>query len=170
MKTFIRDAVIALALVAAVVLVIKPAVVKANSMEPTLYENNYLLVNRQAYRFGDVERGDIIVFESKLRDKNNRQKLLIKRVIGLPGDVISIKNSRVYRNGEELREDYILDGNPLGDVVECTVPDGQLFVMGDNRRVSIDSRSSKVGCVSREDVLGKAFIRLYPFNKIGGIY
>ena len=147
MKELIRDIVIALVIVIAITLVIKPTIVKENSMQPTLYANNYLLVNKQAYRFGDEKRGDIIVFQSELEDEDGNQKLLIKRIIGLAGDIISIKDGKVFLNGEELKEDYIKEEETPGDIKDYKVPEGQLFVMGDNRRVSIDSRDPDVGCV-----------------------
>ncbi len=170
MKELIRDIVIALVIVVAITLVIKPTIVKENSMQPTLYENNYLLVNKQAYRFGEEKRGDIIVFHSELKDEDGAEKLLIKRIIGLPGDTIDIKNGKVLLNGEELTEDYTLEGETTGEIKNYTVPEGKLFVMGDNRRVSIDSRSPEVGCIDEDTVMGKAFVRLYPFSEIGGIY
>ncbi len=166
MKSLVRDIAIALAIVIVVTMFIKPTIVKETSMQPTLYENNYLLVNKQAYRFGDEERGDIIVFHSDLEDK----ELLLKRIIGLPGDVITIDQGKVFLNGTEMQEDYTLEGVTPGQLIDFTVPEGQLFVMGDNRRVSIDSRSEEVGCVDEDDVMGKAFVRLYPFNEIGSIY
>lgn len=167
MKGLIRDIVIALIIVVAITLVIKPTIVKESSMQPTLYENNYLLVNKQAYRFGEEKRGDIIVFESDLEDDSDDKKLLIKRIIGLSGDTISIRDGKVYLNGTELHEDYTLEGETSGELTDYKVPEGTLFVMGDNRRVSVDSRSEEVGCVSKDRVMGKAFIRLYPFSEIG---
>ena len=109
MKGLIRDILIAVVIVVAITMVIKPTIVKESSMQPTLYENNYLLLNKQAYRFGEEKRGDIIVFESSLEDDNGGTKLLIKRIIGLPGDTITIENGKVILNGVELQEDYTLD-------------------------------------------------------------
>ena len=105
----IRDILIAVVIVVAITMVIKPTIVKESSMQPTLYENNYLLLNKQAYRFGEEKRGDIIVFESSLEDDNGGTKLLIKRIIGLPGDTITIENGKVILNGVELQEDYTLE-------------------------------------------------------------
>lgn len=170
MKGLIRDILIALVIVVAITMVIKPTIVKESSMQPTLYENNYLLINKQAYRFGEEKRGDIIVFESELEDDNGNKKLLIKRIIGLPGDTITIQNGKVILNGTELHEDYTLEDETPGELIDYKVPEGKLFVMGDNRRVSIDSRSEEVGCVDEDLVLGKAFVRLYPFSEIGGLY
>lgn len=118
------------------------------------------------------ERGDIVIFESNLiNEENGKDKLLIKRVIGLPGDEIEIKNDQLYLNGEAYVEDYLPDGiTPAGDIPRegetFIVPDGQYYCMGDNRVVSIDSRSSEVGCVTEDQIVGKAVIRLFPFNKI----
>lgn len=170
MKGLIRDILIALVIVIAITLIIKPTIVKESSMQPTLYENNYLLVNKQAYRFGDEKRGDIIVFRSDLENEKGDKKLLIKRIVGLPGDTITIKDGKVILNGTELHEDYTLEGETMGELDNFKVPEGQLFVMGDNRRVSVDSRSEEVGCVDESRVMGKAFLRLYPFNEIGGLY
>lgn len=168
MKELIRDILIALVIVFVMTTVIKPTIVKESSMEPNLYENNYLIINKLAYKTGEPQRGDIIVFESELEDENGRDKLLIKRIIGLPGETVSVENDMVYINGELLEEDYLKDGITPGYVVDYTVPEGELFVMGDNRVVSIDSRD--LGTIELEDVMGKAFVRLYPFSQIGGLY
>jgi signal peptidase I len=174
MKEFIKDVIIAFIIVIAVSAVIKPTIVKESSMEPTLYENNYLLVNKLAYLTKDhPEYGDIIIFKSQLdNDDHSVKKLLVKSVIGIEGDNIEIKGYNVYRNGKLLSELYT---NPISEAeceanssfeLSCTVPSNQLFVMGDNRVVSLDSRSESVGFVGEEDVIGKAFIKLYPFNEI----
>ena len=168
MKELIRDIVIALVIVLTLTSVIKPTIVKESSMEPTLYENHYLIINKLAYKAGDEQRGDIIVFESDLETEEGDKKLLIKRIIGLPGETVTIKNEEVYINGQLLEEDYLKDGITPGEVIDCTVPEGQLFVMGDNRIVSIDSR--ELGCIDEETVMGKAVLRLYPFSQIGGLY
>lgn len=171
MKGLIRDIAIALVIVLIITWFIKPTIVKESSMQPTLYQNNYLLLNKQAYRFGTEHRGDIIVFKSNLEGDNGTKKLLIKRIIGLPGDVLTIADGDVYVNGTKLNEPYTLEQNVTeGAIKDFKVPAAHLFVMGDNRQVSIDSRYPEVGCVPEKDVLGKAFLRLYPFNKIGGLY
>ncbi len=167
MKGWIRDILIACLIAFIVIQFIKPTIVKESSMEPTLYANNYIFLSKQAYTlFGQPERGDIIVFHTSLTTADGHEKLLIKRIIGLPGDEISILDGKVYLNGEEQVESYINEPETIGYVENLVVPEGQLFVMGDNRRVSIDSRYEEVGCVPIEGVVGKALIRLYPFNKI----
>ena len=166
LKEFVKELVIAIVIALLIMQVGKPTIVKESSMEPTLYENNYLLLARQIYRFEKPQRGDIIVFHSDLVTAGGKEKLLIKRIIGLPGDVITIANGNVYLNGNKLTEPYIKDGTTDGEIIDFEVPQGELFVMGDNRLVSVDSRSAAVGTVKLDRVLGKAFVRLYPFNKI----
>lgn len=166
LKEFVKELVIAIVIALLIMQVVKPTIVKESSMEPTLYENNYLLLARQIYRFEKPQRGDIIVFHSDLVTAGGKEKLLIKRIIGLPGDVITIANGNVYLNGNKLTETYIKDGTTDGEIIDFEVPEGELFVMGDNRLVSVDSRSAAVGTVKLDRVLGKAFVRLYPFNEI----
>ncbi|QIB70182.1 signal peptidase I [Aminipila butyrica] len=166
MKGFIKEILIAVVIALVIMQFIKPTIVKESSMEPTLYANNYVLLNKQAYRFGQPERGDIIVFHTGLKLENGKEKMLIKRVIGLPGEAITIRDGLVSINGEPLDEEYTKDGFTDGDVENLVIPEGEMFVMGDNRLVSVDSRVAEVGCVKIDDVLGKAFVRLYPFNQI----
>lgn len=170
MKELIKDIVIALVIVFAITAVIKPTIVKEHSMEPTLYENNYLLINKLAYKIGDEKQGDIIVFESDLEDESGNSKLLIKRIIGLPGDKINITGGNVYVNDQLMQEDYLKDGTTPGQVIDYIVPENYYYVMGDNRLVSMDSRDPSIGCVHEDAILGKAFVRLYPFSEIGGLY
>jgi len=170
-KELIKDIIIALIIVGAITVVIKPTIVKESSMEPTLYENNYLIVNKLAYFRKDYPGyGDIVVFRSDInRDDGPGKKLLIKRVIGVEGDVITIKDGKVYRNGEILDEPYVNGQQTQDDDIDVdneTVGENQMFVMGDNRAVSRDSRSKLVGQVGEDQLVGRAIIRLYPFNQI----
>ncbi len=173
LKDLIKDIIIAVVIVLAITAVIKPTIVKEESMLDTLQENNYLFVNKLAYKFKDhPERGDIIVFKSSLPNEDaSGTKLLIKRVIGVEGDTISFEGDQVYRNGEVLNEDYIYDEEPVfrnyPNGKEFVVGEDEIFAMGDHRSVSWDSRSEDVGMVSEDDVIGKAFIRLFPFNEMG---
>lgn len=172
MKEFIKDIIIAIIIVALITIVIKPTIVKESSMEPTLYENNYLIVNKLAYFNKDHPGyGDIIVFKSELdKTDGTGKKLLIKRVIGVEGDKMTIQDGKVYRNGELLDEPYVHGQDTWADegmdIVNLEVGDDELFCMGDNREVSLDSRSPEVGNVEEEDVVGKAAVRLFPFNEI----
>lgn len=175
MKEFIKDLIIALAIVVAITFVIKPTIVKETSMKPNLQNNNYLFVFKLAYVTKEhPDHGDIIVFKSDIdKDDGSGKKLLIKRVIGTEGDTIEIHDDMVIRNGEVLDEEYIMDeefdsGTP-GYIEEFTVPDDEIFVMGDHRTVSLDSRDSSVGTIDEDSIVGKAVFRIFPFNEIGKI-
>jgi signal peptidase I len=124
------------------------------SMIPTLKDGEFVLVSKVNYRFGNVERGDIIVFHFPM----DPQQELIKRVIGLPGDKISVQNRSVSVNGQVLNEPYIAAAPTYSG--EWTVPDGQLFVLGDNRNDSSDSHSW--GFLPFEKVVGKAVVIYWP--------
>lgn len=164
MKSIVKDIIIVIVVVLAVTFFIKPIIVKQTSMLPNLQENNYLFVYKQAYRFGEPKHGQIIVFPV---NKNGEKELYIKRVIGLPGDTIDISDGKVYVNGKKQNQDYTEDGYTPGDVKNFKVPDGRLYVMGDNRVVSIDSRYAEVGTVKISDVTGTAVFRLWPFSEFG---
>ena len=171
-KSFLIDVVIAVLLAALVLYFIRPTIVKQSSMEDTLHENDYMIMARLAYKNHEPQRGDIVIFQSSLIDYDSGdEKLLIKRVIGLPGDEISIIDDQLYINGDIYEEDYLKDGyTPANDVPyegeSVTVPEGSYFVMGDNRVNSVDSRSSEVGMVQADQIKGKVILRLFPFNKI----
>ena len=160
--------VFALAIVFAFIITqfIKPTLVRGDSMYSTLEEGDYLIINRMSYKFKEPQRGDIIVFKSDLQQEDGSSKDLVKRVIGVSGDTVKIENSKVYVNGEELVEPYINDEVTEGDI-DTVVPENLVFVLGDNREISLDSRYDSVGFIDDSDILGKVFIRLYPFNKIG---
>lgn len=156
---WIRDIIIALVIAMAIMVFIKPMVVQEESMKPSFYDGDYVIVGRQAYNlFGDIKRGDVIVFKSELTDTNGHKKNLIKRVIALPGDTIEIKDGMVYLNGSIQDEDYIAEVGTSGEMDKKTVPSDRIFVMGDNRGVSEDSRSDRVGFVDVDSILGKVII------------
>ena len=169
---WVRD--IAIAIVAALLIsrIITPTIVQEHSMEDTLQNRNYLILLRTAYKFGNEPKyGDIVVFESDLiNEDNGKNKLLIKRVVAKGGDTIAIRDGFVYRNGEPLDEPYTKDHYTNGAMDEITVPEGHLFLCGDNRLVSLDSRSESVGFVDEDRLVGKAVFRLFPFSEFGGIY
>lgn len=135
------------------------------SMEPTLHDNDALVVNKFEYFFTDPERGEIIVFPYK----GDPSKHYIKRIIGLPGEVIDMKDGIVYINGKPYEENYILDTmETRGDIdFPFTVPNDTYFVMGDNRNNSSDSRYKDVGTIEKDNFTGHAVIRLWPLNKLG---
>ncbi len=129
----------------------KPVIVHQTSMYPTLHDRDYLFIVRTK----DYQRGDIVVFS----DESVGQENLVKRVVGLAGDTVEIANGRVYLNGEELQEEY-LDSSVVtdGDMV-ITVSEGCVFLLGDNRPVSLDGRA--FGEVPVSSILGEAKLRLY---------
>lgn len=129
------------------------------SMEPTFQLGDYVVVNRLAYRAGDIERGDVVVFPAP----NSPEIDYIKRVIALPGDRIAVYNGAVVVNGVTLQEPYILEPQG-GNYAERVVPDGYVFVMGDNRNNSDDSRSW--GFLAIENIIGKAVFRYWPFTNM----
>ena len=143
--------------------------VQGTSMYPTLDNGDQLLL--LSFGYNEPERGDIVV----LMADDFMDKPLVKRVIGIGGDVIDMDPSgTVTVNGEALYEPYINDLNGqdmyLGDIqFPLTVPDGQVFVMGDNRNGSSDSRKAEVGTIPYEKIVGKAVFRLFPFNRMGRI-
>jgi signal peptidase I len=124
------------------------------SMRPTLEDGEFVLVSKLNYQFGSVERGDIIVFYFPM----DPEQELIKRVIGLPGDHISVRDGTVLVNGQVLNEPYIAETPRYSG--EWDVPDGQLFVLGDNRNDSSDSHSW--GLLPSENVVGKAIVIYWP--------
>lgn len=165
MKELIRDIIIVALIAVCIITLVKPIIVKKTSMEPTLYENDYLIVSKQSYSlFGEPKRGDIVVFPHQEGDVT---ELYIKRVIGLPGESVTIEDGLVFINGQALEERYTKDGVTYGDVQDYIVPAEKVYVLGDNRLVSVDSRSEGVGCVSIDDITGKAIFRVYPFGKFG---
>lgn len=174
MKEVLSDVVVALLIAVAVLCVIRPTVVKQTSMENTLKDGDYLILYKLAYKIHGPERGDIIVFSSDAYNElNGDKRLLIKRVIGLPGDAISIsEDDQLYINGKVYHEEYLKEGTtPIVDVPApgrtYVVPKDCYFCMGDNRGGSVDSRSNDVGPVKKESIKGKIILRLFPLSKIG---
>lgn len=133
--------------------------VDGESMWPTLNNTERLVVNKIVYDLHNPEYNDILVFQYP----GDTSKDYIKRVIGLPGDKIEVRNYKVIRNGEELHESYIAEPTSIGEGV-YEVPEGTVFVMGDNRNHSKDSRDPTVGYVPFELVIGRAEMVWWPFN------
>ncbi|MEV5024664.1 signal peptidase I [Paenibacillus sp. LPE1-1-1.1] len=133
------------------------------SMQNTLIAGQRLIEDKWSYRFHEPQHGDIVIIngpESELR--------LIKRVVGIPGDVIDIQSGEVYLNGVKIDEQYVKGRTFAGSVpIPFTVEEGQLFVMGDNREHSMDSRA--LGPISRSSIEGKAVLRIWPLPKFGAL-
>lgn len=139
--------------------------VKGSSMEPALSEGDNLVVDRLSYRFHEPERFDVVVFP----DENEKGKYYIKRVIGLPGEHVQIdKKGYIFVNGEELKESFGLEIIKDPGLAEQGIDLGadEYFVLGDNRNNSKDSRGEEIGNVRREEIIGRAWLRIYPFDKI----
>ena len=140
--------------------------VDGRSMMNPLSDGDNLIVEKLSYRFGDPERFDIIVF----RPYENEKEYYIKRIIGLPGETVQIdENGKIYINGEVLEENYGAETiRSAGRASEpITLGENEYFVMGDNRNNSKDSRSEDVGNVSRSQIIGRAWVRIWPLSKIG---
>jgi signal peptidase I len=138
------------------------------SMEPTLGVGDRVLVNKLSYNFHDVNRGDVVVFErppGASTGENGEIKDLIKRVIAIGGDTIEARDGNVYVNGKQIEENYLEPGTPTDNLPLTTIPDGRVFVMGDNRTNSEDSRI--FGPIDEDDIVGRAFIRVLPITDIG---
>jgi len=140
----------------------QPFIVKGESMFPYLRSGDYLIVDEISYRFSDPKRGDIVVLDYPL-DLSQR---FIKRVVGLPGETIEVKDGKVIIiNGDSsmvLEEDYLPDNLKTDGNLKTTLKEGEYFVMGDNREFSYDSR--RWGSLPREDIIGRALVRVFPIS------
>jgi signal peptidase I len=161
--------------------------IPSGSMEPTLNISDRVLVEKVSYRFGDVHDGDVIVFVHDLPgvepESGNpvarffsglgqavgvappSSRDFIKRVVGVPGDRISCQQGRLYRNGQQVDEPYLAPATTTDNCSSVTVPAGKLYVMGDNRNNSEDSRT--FGPIDRSSVVGRAFVRIWPLSHTG---
>ena len=142
--------------------------VEGASMENTLHNGDNLIVDKLSYRFHDPERFDIIVFPFQYQANT----YYIKRIIGLPGETVQImEDGSIYINGEKLEESYgreVIQPETIGRAAEPIVlGEDEYFVMGDNRNNSSDSRTDIVGNIKREDIIGKAWLRIWPLSDFG---
>lgn len=146
------------------IFVAQPFVVSGSSMSPTFENGEYLIVDQLSYNFSEPARGDVIIFRYPI----NPEKFFIKRIIGLPGDTVKIDGNEVLiknaanPEGISLDQSFVVFSQETS--LEITLADDNYFVMGDNRAASLDSRSW--GPLKRDLIVGRAFIRLWPFNKI----
>lgn len=139
--------------------------VNGTSMVPTLENGDQLICDKLTYRFRDPERFDIIIFPYQYAERT----YFIKRIIGLPGESVRIdEEGTIYINGEVLEENYGAEVMQYAGLAaeEIQLGEDEYFVLGDNRNVSEDSRYPDVGNIKREDIIGRALCRIYPFNKI----
>ena len=164
MKKFIKELVPYIVIVIIVVLIrtyiVTPVIVSGDSMIPTLEDKQLLLLNKINYQFNDIERYDIVVIKI---DK----KEIIKRIIGLPGETIEYRNNILYVNGHEVENDYNFDTDDfnLKSICNCDkIPNNKYLVLGDNRKVSADSRI--IGLIDKENIEGKVDISIWPIKKV----
>ena len=136
--------------------IITPVRVDGASMDQTLEDGQILLL----YKLSNIDYGDIVVL-----DEEKEGEIIIKRIIGMPGDTVSIRDNTIYVNGEEVEEDYAY--GETSDYEEITLDDDKYFILGDNRPISKDSRY--FGPVKEDEIIGKVIFRLWPFNKFGTI-
>jgi len=139
--------------------IFQPFIVQGQSMEPTFETGNYLIVDEISYRFREPQRGEVIVFKYP----QNSSQRYIKRIIGLPGETIEVKNNKVFVNNKLLDEKnyFSQTGDTPGNIL-ITLKENEYFVLGDNRLASYDSR--RWGPLPRQNIIGRVFIRVWPFN------
>ena len=172
MRELLNTAIYLLCVLGAVWLVItfvgQRTEVEGASMENTLHNGDNLIVDKFSYRFHDPERFDIFVFPFQFQDNT----YYIKRIIGLPGETVQIMDDgSIYINGEKLEENYgmeVIKPETIGRAAEpIELGDDEYFVMGDNRNNSSDSRTDMVGNIKRENIIGKAWLRIWPVSDFG---
>lgn len=140
--------------------------VQGSSMEPALSEGDNLIVDKLSYRFHDPERFDIIVFPFLKQEET----FYIKRIIGLPGETVQIdEEGNIYVNGELLEEGYGKEviADPGRAIEPVELGEDEYFVLGDNRNNSVDGREPSVGNIRRENIIGRAWLRIWPLSKFG---
>ena len=140
--------------------------VSGSSMEPTLHDGDSLLVDKLSYRFGDPKRYDIVIFPYQYGTK----QYFIKRVIALPGETVRIDyDGNIYIDDAKLDEQYGAEviQDPGRAATEITLGEDEYFVMGDNRNHSMDSRDPLVGSIKGSDIIGRTWLRIYPFSSFG---
>ena len=167
---------------------VQPFYVPSESMLPTIEVNDRVMISKLNYRFSDPQRGDIVVFISPFNDEIDNETFLgsvgrhileavgvrtasaddlIKRVVGIEGDTIEVKDGHLYVNGMQANEPYLAQAGVMPEFSAVVVPADSVFVMGDNRGVSYDSR--RFGAIPEEDLLGEAVIRIWPPSRLGSI-
>lgn len=194
-RSFWREFPVLVVVAFLVALLIKTFLVQAfyipsESMEPTLGEGDRVLVEKLSYRFGEPERGDVVVFERQLGVPGSEEEVgvlerigdavrelfgfptgseqdFIKRVVGVGGDAVQGSGGRVFVNGEPIAEPYLAGGTRIGDFGPIEIPRGTVFVMGDNRTHSDDSRN--FGPIDGSQIVGKGFVLIWPPGDIGGL-
>jgi signal peptidase I len=166
LRELVETVVLSLVIFLLIRMVVQNYRIESHSMLPNFHEGQFILVNKLAYKLGQPERGEVVVFHNP----SNTDEDYIKRVIGLPGDTVEVSGQTVYINGEPLPQPY--QTNPLQPNYQYgpfVVPTGHIFVMGDNRPNSRDSRYPEVGPVSENLIVGKAWLRVWPLPEAGWV-
>ena len=167
---------------------VQPFYVPSESMLPTIEVNDRVMISKPNYQFADPQRGDIVVFISPFNNEIDDESLidsvvrhvleavgirtasaddLIKRVVAVGGDTVEVKDGYLIVNGLQIAEPYLMSQGLMPDFAAVVVPPESVFVMGDNRAVSYDSR--KFGAIAEEDLLGEAIVRIWPLSRLGSI-
>lgn len=167
---------------------IQPFYVPSESMLPTIEVNDRVMISKLNYQFADPQPGDIVVFISPFNDEIDNESFmesvvrhvleavgirtasaddLIKRVVAVGGDTVEVSGGHLIVNGLQIVEPYLMSPAPMPDFAAVVVPPESVFVMGDNRAVSYDSR--KFGAIPEEDLLGEAVVRIWPLSRLGAI-
>lgn len=160
--------VVVVALLAALVLratLIQTYYIPSTSMAPTLEVGDRLMVYKLAFSIGDVEKGDLVVFSRPSRLPDSPINDFVKRVVALEGEKVEVTDGDLYIDGSRVDEPYLESSTVTNDFEEVEVPDGHVFVMGDNRQNSRDSRD--FGPIQEELLVGEVFLRIWPFNNFG---
>lgn len=166
---------------------VQPFWIPSESMLDTIHVNDRVMVNKLAYQLGEPERGDVVVFrdpaepeieesipEAVIRSvleavgiRTRGREDLIKRIVGLPGDTITIEDDRVHVGGTPISEPYLAEGVEMADAGPFEIGEDEVFVMGDNREFSFDSR--RFGNIEEENLIGRAFVIIWPISNFGGL-
>lgn len=141
------------------VFLFQPFYIPSGSMEPTLIQGDRIIVNKLTYRINEPKRGDIMVFKYPV----NPQRDFIKRLVGLPGETVEIKDSKVYINGKPIDQSFLPTGLEYDDFAPVKIPENQYFMMGDNRNNSEDSRYW--GTLPKKNIIGKAMLIYWPSTR-----
>ncbi len=166
MKDFFKEVGITLGIALVVFLgfhaVIQSYSIYEQCMEPNFYQGDRILVNKQAYLFGDPQRGDVVILNPPI----NEELVFIKRIVAIPGDKVEVKGGALYINGTKIDEPYLME--PMTYTMpERTVPQGEYFVLGDNRNIANDSHNGWT--VKRDNLIGKALVAYWPAGHWGSI-
>ncbi|MBR3117183.1 MAG: signal peptidase I [Bacilli bacterium] len=180
-KKIIKEILSYLAIILVVIIIrvfiFEPVRVDGPSMDSTLADGQVLILNKLRYKMTDIKRYDIVVVEveevsynEKTKQTETEKTRIIKRVIGLPNEVIEIKNNKVYADGKELDNSFASSKSEDFDMSKIglkKIPGDCYLVMGDNRAISLDSRSEDIGIIKKEQIIGRVTFRIWPLNKIG---